>query len=151
VTPYSLAPFHTDQLYEPLDRWVIMRPKILCWELTGGVVSGDGCGGLLGRRSGGRHAAFRGGLGYVLFNVFRFLELRLRANGVALVAVNSGEVPKLLRCSWTWGKEVREVRRCKGNRRGWKGGSGGAQPRARARPSSEDGGGELFWREILTA
>jgi hypothetical protein len=28
-----------------LDRWVIVRPKILCWELTGGVVSGDGCCG----------------------------------------------------------------------------------------------------------
>jgi hypothetical protein len=45
ATPYSLVPLHTDQLYEPLDRWVIVRPKIICWELTGGVVSDDGCGG----------------------------------------------------------------------------------------------------------
>jgi hypothetical protein len=28
-----------------LDHWVIVRPKILCWELTGGMVSGDGCSG----------------------------------------------------------------------------------------------------------
>jgi hypothetical protein len=45
ATPYSLVPLHTDRLYEPLDHWVIMWPKILFWELTGGVVSGDGCGG----------------------------------------------------------------------------------------------------------
>jgi hypothetical protein len=45
ATPYLLVPLHTDQLYEPLDRWVIVWPKILYWELTGGVVSSDGCGG----------------------------------------------------------------------------------------------------------
>jgi hypothetical protein len=44
ASSYSLVRLHTDQLYEPLDRWVIVQPKLLCWELTGGVVSSDGDG-----------------------------------------------------------------------------------------------------------
>jgi hypothetical protein len=34
-----------DRLYEPLDRGRLCGPDYIPWELTGGVVSGDGCGG----------------------------------------------------------------------------------------------------------